>query len=71
MVKNLHANAGDPGSIPDHMPHGQHAFDFLKTLSKLRVELPLSDEGYQVKASANITMIVRYQCILYNCQPGH
>ena len=46
MVKNLPANAGDPGLIPDHMPHGQHTFDFLKTLSKLRVELPLSDEDY-------------------------
>ena len=46
MVKNLPANAGDPGLIPDHMPHGQHTFDFLRTLSKLRVELPLSDEDY-------------------------
>ena len=65
VVKNLPANAGDPGSIPDHRPHGQHAFDFLKTLHKLRVELPLSDQDYRVKASANTAMIVRYWCILY------
>ena len=39
---------------------------FLNILSKLRVELALSDKDYLLKASANTTINVRHWHILYN-----